>query len=506
MSARTAGVLSGVLAALALPPFHLWPLAFTALVPVALAMSRRDAQRADAVAAGLAFGALFYGIVLHWIPFTVAGLVPFGAPLGFLTLVVLAGVGGLQAVLLHELLQKGAPPALALPAVWVSAEFLLVNAGPLAFPWTPLGLSFAAAPAWAAGAEWAGVHGLTLWICVVNGAVVAALSAPARVERRRWVWGAVVLTVVPAVAGIVRDRTLPTSDLPPILLGQMHVARDTLLHPDLRDPSAFEALERIIGAASPDVGGPGSPGAGFPGEAAMLILPEAPFAATWEEGVGDRVREHARGMGLSILIGARTRNGDEGLRNAVFRVDPEGVARRVHAKTRLVPGVERPGFLPGPAGGVVSVGAGEAVRLGLVICFESAFGTEARRLRRSGAELLVNVTNDGWFAPAFGPVPSVAHAQHRAHLILRAIETRMGAVRSSLGGEALVVGPTGRLLLSRPSGAEGIVSVRPTTSAATTGYVRYGDIGGLAGVLLLAGLVFRTRLLHARRTFSVRAP
>lgn len=501
MGTRSAGALSGALAALALPPFGLWPLAFSALVPLVVVLSRPGLSRGDVVASGIWFGGLFYGLLLHWVPFTLQGLLPLGFVVGLMVLAILAGLGGFQALLLRRLTVAGVLPVLAVPAVWVGAEFLLEHAGPFAFPWTPIGLSLTAAPSWAGPAEWVGVRGLSFWLCAVNGAVAGLLIGRPRAGRKSTTWATVLLILLPGVAGMVRERSLATRRLPSILLGQMYVDRDDLLRGDRRDSITAESLHRIAESAR----------AGLAFERArevaatdsvrnavdsprILVLPEAPFSARWEDGVGDLVASETGGFGLPVLVGAKTRDLDvsptsASPRNAAILVTTGGGARVVHAKARLVPGVESPGLTPGPRGGVLHV---DAADLGVVICFESAFGGEVRRLRRQGADLLVNMTNDGWFAPKLIGLPAAAHAQHRAHLVMRTIETRMGAMRASLGGEALVVAPTGHVLLARPAGTEGVATARPVTSSVETVYTRYGDVGGLAGLSLLATLVVLT--------------
>ena len=136
MSLRFAGALSGVLGALALPPFSVWPLALGALVPLGLALSE-PASRRDVVAAGLWFGALFYGIVLYWVPFTLHGMTALGPLIGVLAVAMLVPVGAAQALVAHRLLTVGVyPPFLVLPAVWVTSKLLLRLAGPLAMPWS----------------------------------------------------------------------------------------------------------------------------------------------------------------------------------------------------------------------------------------------------------------------------------------------------------------------------------------------------------------------------------
>ncbi len=66
----------------------------------------------------------------------------------------------------------------------------------------------------------------------------------------------------------------------------------------------------------------------------------------------------------------------------------------------------------------------------------------------------------------------------------------MSAVRSSVGGELLVIEPDGRVSERRPIGETGLRLVVPSVSPVTTLFVRYGDLGGLAGLVLLLGLSF----------------
>src|SRR5256886_13606715 len=68
-------------------------------------------------------------------------------------------------------------------------------------------------------------------------------------------------------------------------------------------------------------------------------------------------------------------------------------------------------------------------RFGVMICYESAFEDLARGYRRRGAEFLVNITNDAWYGRTAGPY------QHAAHLVMRAIETRMGIARAANDGD-----------------------------------------------------------------------
>jgi apolipoprotein N-acyltransferase len=456
------------------------------------ASGRTAGSDRDGVVAGLAFGAAFYLLLAHWLPATLHGLVPHGALIGAMGVVILVGIAGLQGVLLRRLLASGRAPALlAVPAIWVTAEFLIARAGPIAFPWTPLGLSLASAPVLAAPAEWGGVAVLTLWIGAVNGGIADLLKRRGR-PRTALVTAVAAALLVPGAWGAWRVATLPEEEAGPLALAQLNIPRETLLDPRARDQAAATALTRLAA--------PGS---------APLLLPEAPFASTWEEGAGEWLRAFARARGTPVVAGVRFLE-EERVRNGVILLDGEGRELLRHGKVRLVPAAEWPGTAAGPDRGVIPLDPHGAPTLGILICFETGFGSRARALVRRGAELLANPTLDGWVRPVLGRastgdgpparVFSAAHAQHRAHLVLRAVETRRGAVRSPVSGELLVVAASGRIRTVRGPGGEGVVEVRPVTTVIRTGFTRFGDVGGLAGLLLLAGLGLATGPMISRRT------
>ncbi|MEX2472624.1 MAG: nitrilase-related carbon-nitrogen hydrolase, partial [Gemmatimonadota bacterium] len=154
----------------------------------------------------------------------------------------------------------------------------------------------------------------------------------------------------------------------------------------------------------------------------------------------------------------------------------------------LVPLVEwRPGDPPVSAGDAVLRDDGRV--LGPLVCWEAIFPEAARHARLAGAALLVNVSNDAWFG-ASGGLGRAGREQHAAHLVMRAIENRMGAVRSANGGVSYVVDPSGRMDARLEPGPEVRVTkgvVRSTTMV--TFYTRTGDLAGLGSVLLSVGLL-----------------
>jgi apolipoprotein N-acyltransferase len=185
--------------------------------------------------------------------------------------------------------------------------------------------------------------------------------------------------------------------------------------------------------------------------------------------------------------------------NAAFFFDSTGDRRSypVYGKHYLVPIVERVPFVPvqwmrripgvgrwsgGFARGrTLPVYEATIGRFGVVICYESAFEDLPRRYRAGGAQFLVNITNDAWFGRTSAP------RQHASHLVLRAIETRMGIARAANSGISEFVDPLGYTYAASELEQEAIVADRLRTSDVTTLYVRWGDWVGLLSVLTTLG-------------------
>jgi apolipoprotein N-acyltransferase len=185
--------------------------------------------------------------------------------------------------------------------------------------------------------------------------------------------------------------------------------------------------------------------------------------------------------------------------NAAFLYDSTGDRRShpVYGKHYLVPIVERVPFVPArwmqrlpgvgrwsggfARGRELPVYATAIGRFGVLICYESAFEDLPRRYRRGGADFLVNITNDAWFGRTSAP------RQHASHLVLRAIETRMGVARAANSGISEFVDPLGRAYAATELDRDTVVADRLRTSDVTTLYVRWGDWVGTLVVLATLG-------------------
>lgn len=79
------------------------------------------------------------------------------------------------------------------------------------------------------------------------------------------------------------------------------------------------------------------------------------------------------------------------------------------------------------------------IRIGPLICYEDIMAEISREYAKTGANLLVNLTNDAWFGR------SVAPYQHLLLSIPRAIETRRYLIRSTNSGISAIISPTGEI-------------------------------------------------------------
>jgi apolipoprotein N-acyltransferase len=245
----------------------------------------------------------------------------------------------------------------------------------------------------------------------------------------------------------------------------------------------------------------------------LLILPETviprPIDPILAQGFMGRpdVYQWVRGLisstGASVLfgsIGIENRSQDDwDYYNSAFLIDERGASRARYDKHHLVPVVERVPFLDPDwftwaeyfggfaVGRNLDVVALDESRFGVLICFESIFSGLSRGYRLQGADFLVNITNDAWFGrEGWWWSLSGALWQHPSHLVLRAIENRVGIARVGNTGISATLDPLGRVhdatQLFRPA----IFTADVPTTDGLTLFARVGDVVGWIAALAAA--------------------
>ena len=505
---------SGLLIGLAHPPFHLLLPSFVALVPFAVWIGRLPdgaEGRSAALRGGFFLGLIYFTLVFYWllvalIFYTSLAILAFVAPVlilsGFLALVTL---GTHRA---HRRL--GWPIWIALPVFWTAMEWFRAQLADVAFPWMGFGDTLTGFP-WLIGtADLVGSRGLTLWLVAINGLIAglwatrrdSSASAPggALGGRRAMTISLALLVTVPTAYSLFRWSTLQLRPAARMVLVQPNIPQDLKLDAQAAVDSAVRATNTLLSQVLAEGGDPVDLIA-LPETAIPVILdpiPSYPYA-----GRGDLdawAGQWAQRFDAHILFGAIGADdlGDTDYDhfNSAFYLGRDGSRLTRYDKKYLVPIVERVpfidpdlfkdlpffgGFAVGEASPVLRVGG---ARFGVLICYESIFTQLSRHYRRDGADFLVNITNDAWFGRA---EPwwsrSSALSQHPAHLVMRAIENRIGIGRAANTGVSQFVDPLGRVSQRTELFVSAVISGDVMTSDASTLYTRFGDVAGWMGAL-----------------------
>jgi apolipoprotein N-acyltransferase len=121
-----------------------------------------------------------------------------------------------------------------------------------------------------------------------------------------------------------------------------------------------------------------------------------------------------------------------------------------------------------PGRSIVVSKAGEHT-VGTFICYESAFPHQVRQIANAGSEVLVNITNDGYFGK------TSARQQHLLLGRMRAAENRRWVLRSTNDGWTVSIDPAGRIVDQFPPFEERAGRLGFSWISEKTFYTRYGD-------------------------------
>jgi apolipoprotein N-acyltransferase len=135
---------------------------------------------------------------------------------------------------------------------------------------------------------------------------------------------------------------------------------------------------------------------------------------------------------------------------------------------------------------------GQSHRYGVFICYESVFADEVRQFARLGAEVLVNISDDGWYGDTSAPW------QHLNMARMRAIENRRWLLRDTNTGVTAVIDPYGRVRESIPRHQADALPAEFAFRDDITFYTAHGDVFAWVCVAMGLGVVVWAgrRLLH----------
>ena len=143
-------------------------------------------------------------------------------------------------------------------------------------------------------------------------------------------------------------------------------------------------------------------------------------------------------------------------------------------------------FTPGSTRKVFHIDGpdGQTHRYGVFICYEAVFADEVRQFARLGAEVLVNISDDGWYGDTSAPW------QHLNMTRMRAIENRRWILRDTNTGVTAAIDPYGRVRQSIPRHQVDALPTQFGFRDDITFYTAHGDVFAWLCVILSIGVVF----------------
>ncbi|HEX5131252.1 MAG TPA: apolipoprotein N-acyltransferase [Candidatus Krumholzibacteria bacterium] len=508
-------LLSGVLVTLCFPITSLGPVVFLALAPVFVAALRHRPGPRDSFRTGLWVGVACFGTMMWWILMLspaadatiplLSKIIPHALMMPLLLtpglMLLAAYLGcyvGLTFLALAYLTRWRLPLfVLAAPALWTLFEVARCR-GELAFPWGVLGYSLSDHPALLQTADIWGVFGLSFLIVLVNALIAGMVVA--RGPRGKAVSGLLACALAAGLylygnAAMTRVQALAAPMLR-VAVAQPNIDLAIKWKPEFKD-STFNQIDLQSLEASQQ----GAQLVIFPETCAPVYIENAPQYKSRLEGL-------AAWLDVPIYVGFLDHRYDGpgetlNIYNSSGVFLPDGTIEK-YDKRHLLPFGEalplaqrfrslrkidfgQANFQPGPRRPPLRAAGAAFTPL---ICFESVFPDLCREGVEDGSQLLVNVTNDGWFGDTPGPY------QHAQMSIARAVEFRRYLVRSANSGVSMVVAPTGEIVSALSLYQPGVLMADVKLLGVKTVYARFGDMPLIVICLLLAvaaGLALRVR-------------
>lgn len=434
--------------------------------------------------------------------------------------------------------------ALCFTSFWCAWEFLHLN-WDLTWPWLNLGNLFSACTEFVQWYEITGAFGGTIWILAANFLTIDLLQSVRQTGKRRIIVGSVLLgwLIVPAAASLIRFYTYPMpTEQDRRSIEAVVVQQNTDPWEEEYAMSNKEHAERILEVARPLI----------TDKTDVVVCPESALANTMKYDLfmkgAARNSEIYGGLDLfdstilthpelNFIFGTstvqyydhkatETAHPIPGIGHQYYDYYNTSVCYNrfgvtgTYFKSKLVPGVEKMpypqifGFLEEMAidlGGTSgSLGADSEqrafllpdyqVRIGVPVCYESAYGEHFGEFVRNGAQVMAVITNDAWW----GETPG--HTQHFLLSKLRAVETRRSIMRAANTGTSAFIDERGTAHQTTQYGVRTAIRQNVFLNDQLSFYTRHGDylarfFTSIAGAMTVFGITIGIgRRVRRRKT------
>ena len=466
-------------------PLSFWPAPVVALAGLFALCAARSWRRA--LLLGWLFGVTHFATGVYWVFISthVYGGAPFWLGIALATVLfsflalypalVCASASALRA-------WRGPLGWLLVPALWMFAE-LVRGWFYSGFPWLSLGYIALDTPAQRL-APLVGVHGLSMLFAL------SAYGLFRSIEPRGAMRPAALLVALSPLAGVLAPApatwTADAGEPLRVAIVQGNVPQDEKWDRG-RGAEILARYRAMTLAASADL------------IAWPEVVPNRPLDQLGE--YFGELDSQTREQGAALLAGVLIRGEDDTIFNSILAL---GTAEGRYDKRHLVPFGEYfpiPDWLrpimdvlgtpysdfsaDGPRRAPVMV---KGQRLGISICFEDVFGSEFARESR-GASILVNATNDAWFAHSSAP------HQHLDIARFRALENGRWLVRATNTGISAFIAPDGHVLARSRQYETELMRGEIVPRSGLTPYARWRDLPlwWLSAAIIASGVLLRIR-------------
>lgn len=498
---RLAALLSALLLFAASPgQWSIAPLMWIALVPLLLACSAPEISVKKAAGLGFICGLLYNATLLYWIVIALGRYGGLPLPVSTLAMLGLAAymalyLAGFSAAI--TAMRRRLPLTLSAPIAWVGLDQLRAWLF-TGFPWQDLGYSQFASPVLIQIADLTGHAGVT-FIIVMTNALLTTLFCLGTKRNRGPGFSPHPITTTIALLLIIgsilygltalRREKAAIAQAPTIRVAVMqgNIDQNEKWSPENQEHTVQTYLKLTSQATKEqrlDL-------AIWP-ETALPFFPLAnPLFTKVRKGIASPAfPEIITGAPHYLAHPAEPVN----YYNSAFILTAEDTgAMQRYDKQHLVPFGE---YVPLPkllgvlpiahtmgnftAGNSSAPLVTKSAKIGTLICFESIFPTLARDQTASGAELLVNLTNDAWYGVSSAPYQQVSMA------VLRAVENRRSLARAANTGISCFIDPTGQVLAASPIFKELFLTQELPIIRTQTWFTRLGYLFQPTCLLLLS--------------------
>ncbi|MEI7590341.1 MAG: apolipoprotein N-acyltransferase, partial [Deltaproteobacteria bacterium] len=476
------------------------------LIPLLFAL--RNKTTTDAIRLGVVTGFIGNLGLIYWVTHSIYVYGKVNLLLSVLAMLILVAYLSLyfiafSATVALFLRKQRMLVILAVPSLWVCLEYLksVLLSG---FPWENLGYSQFTILPLIQMADVFGVYGISFVIAFVATAIFMMFIEKNTIGRIAYLVSALIVIATVVVYGNHRIATCEramnqaTQEID-VSLVQGNIAQDVKWEPRFQSETIHKY--QFLSEYAPT------------NNMRLIVWPETamPFFLQ-DTGVYQRMVlstiEKARSW---AIIGAPAYSFDAGkfsIANSAFVISPQGKILMRYDKVHLVPfGEYVPSVFPFIKKMVVDIGdirEGRGyypVRLdnitaGVLICYEAIFPDATRAYAKQNVDIIINITNDGWFGKTSAPY------QHLSMSAFRAVEARRYLLRAANTGISAIIEPTGKIrsqtrIFTTERLDENIKLVKIDTI-----YTKYGDIFVYINfvLLLLLFIVLRKGLVSKQRS------